>query len=204
MYRHFVTFALLLGMGSVVAGPALDRLNNYNREVKTLQANFIQTVVDANGKEMQKSSGTVILHRPGRFRWDYQQPYEQLIVGNGTKVWLYDVDLEQVTVKPQDAALGNTPALLLSDVVDIDENFITRELETSGELKWLELVPKNQQNNFERIRLAFSQRELERMEFVDAFEQVTRITFTSIQRNSSIDLELFEFTPPAGVDVIGE
>jgi outer membrane lipoprotein carrier protein len=189
----------------VHAGEGRKLLDSYLANLSTLEAKFQQTLVDENGIVLEESNGRVYLQRPGKFRWDYEAPYEQTIVADGAKVWIYDKDLEQVTVKPLMAAIGNTPALLLGGDVDIDAEFkITDQGETQG-LTWLVLAPKETEDKqFSDIRLGFEGAALRRMELVDSFTQTTRIQFIDEERNAGIDASLFVFEPPAGVDVLNE
>jgi chaperone LolA len=145
------------------------------------------------------------MQRPGKFRWDYLSPYEQVIVADGKKLWVYDKDLEQVTVNQLDAAIGNTPALLLSGDESLELSFRIVELDkkTAG-LDWVELFPKEAQSSFTSMRLAFSAHHLEYMELIDSFGQTTQIKFSNTKNNPDINANLFNFTPPKGVDVIGE
>jgi outer membrane lipoprotein carrier protein len=166
-------------------------------------------VTDANGKLIQQGQGEMMIARPGRFRWEYRRPYEQLIIADGHKLWVYDPELEQVTVKPVDEALGNTPALLLSGVHPLEQDFTVREARAPGDrLHWVELLPKAEDSQFERILLGFSGGQsggqLQQMALHDSFGQVTRLDFENMQRNLPLAPSLFRFEPPAGVDVVGE
>jgi outer membrane lipoprotein carrier protein len=142
--------------------------------------------------------------RPGKFRWEYEKPYEQLIVGDGSRLWVYDKDLNQVSVRKLDKALGDSPAALLAGSNEIEKIYILTNLGNQEGLDWLEAVPKSKENAFERIRLGFSQSGLETMELRDQFGQVTVIKFASIERNPKLSPELFKFVPPKGADVISE
>lgn len=203
MKRLFCVLLLLLPLPSL-AGVAGERLQAFFNDVTSVRADFTQQVLDPQNKALQQTSGIMLLSRPGRFRWDYQKPYQQLIVANGEKVWLYDVDLEQVTVRKMDAALGNTPALLLSSKTKIEDNFSIRELGMEHEIAWVELTPKNKETGFEKLVLGFDEHNLKHMELQDSFGQLTRISFTNIERNPELDPAQFDFVPPQGVDVIGE
>lgn len=203
MKRLFCLLLLLMPQPSI-AGVAADRLNAFFNDVSSVRASFTQQVLDPQDKALQQTSGTMLLLRPGRFRWDYTKPYQQLIIGNGEKVWLYDVDLEQVTVKKMDATLGSTPALLLSSDANIEDNFLVRELGVEHELAWVELTPKNKEGGFEKLVLGFDEHNLKHMELQDSFGQLTRLSFTNIERNPELDPAQFDFVPPQGVDVIGE
>ena len=196
-------FLLLLPLTSY-AGVASERLDDFFANVKTLQADFHQTLIDDKGNTVKEANGVLVMQRPGKFRWDYLQPYKQLIVADGKKIWVYDSELEQVTVKPMDAALGSTPALLLSGTKPLQENFIITELGPSDGLEWVELSPKVPDSSFERVRLAFDKTNLQRMELVDNFGQLTWLEFKKLERNVHPDPKLFVFSPPVGVDIIGD
>jgi len=191
---------------SIVANAATgkQRLQDFFSDVSAVRADFKQQVLGKDKQNLQETSGQMLLLRPGRFRWDYKKPYEQQIISNGKKVWLYDVDLEQVTVKTVDGVLGSTPALLLSSDTPIEENFTVNELGTEQDLQWVELLPLEKESGFERLVLAFDDTNLVSMELHDAFGQLTRLLFSNIERNPVIDPVKFDFIPPKDVDVIGE
>ena len=188
----------------VQAGAGSDRLQLFFDHLTGLKADFTQTVIDAHSVTVQNATGTLQLLRPGRFRWDYHTPYEQLIVADGTRVSIYDPDLEQVTVKLMDETIGNMPALLLSNEQPLEDSFDITELGLKDELEWLELDPKAGDNSFLKIRLAFDEHTLHAMELVDSFGQTTRLVFSHVQRNPEIDPDIFHFVPPTDVDVIGD
>jgi chaperone LolA len=143
--------------------------------------------------------------RPGKFRWEYRKPYEQLIVGDGQKFWMYDIDLEQVTVKKLDAALGSSPAALLSGSNEIERGFVLKNIEARDGLEWLQAVPRSAESSFEKILMAFNAKsELVVMELHDAFGHHTVLRFTELKRNPSLSSERFRFVPPKGADVLGE
>jgi len=196
--------AILLCPVSVLAKDATQRLHAFITEVRTLSADFDQTVFDPNQKEIQSAQGTLYLQRPGRFRWDYTSPNKQLLVGDGKKVWFYDAELEQVTVKNQDAALGGSPAMLLSGDQPLEQSFNVTERGTQDGLDWLELSPKAKDTEFSAVRLGFRADALEAMELTDGFGQTTHLHFTHQQRNPPLNNSLFKFIPPEGVDVMGE
>lgn len=184
---------------------ARDSLLNFFTNVHTVRAAFTQQVLDVNRDVIQQSSGTMWLSRPGRFRWDYEQPYKQLIVADGERVWLYDVDLEQVTVRKVDNVIGNAPALLLSGNTPLEENFDIQEQPASDDgLLWVKLVPKQADTGFDSMLIGFRGDTLDRMELQDSLGNLTRLVFSGQQRNIDIDDAQFTFTPPKGVDVIGE
>ncbi len=187
-----------------LAGTGMDRLQDFFNDLQGLKADFTQTVIDAQSTVLQDATGKFALLRPGRFRWDYQTPYEQLIVSDGVKVQIYDPDLEQVTVKVLDQTIGNMPALLLSNEQPLADSFTITELGMQDGLQWLELIPKMSDTTFEKIRLAFDEHTLHAMELFDSFGQTTRLVFSNVQRNPAIDPQIFQFTPPQGVDVVGD
>jgi outer membrane lipoprotein carrier protein len=172
-----------------------------------MQAEFVQTVMSESTSQVDESRGILRLQRPGKFRWDYQRPYEQQIIADGEKLWVYDVDMDQVIVKPLDYVLGNTPAILLSGNVNLTEKFIIEELppeSSTDNVAWLKLTPKQEDSGFQQLVLAFKDDILQQMQLVDSFGQMTRISFTKLIKNPDIDASVFTFTPPAGVDVISD
>ncbi len=203
------TTCLLLVMfvlgGPAQAGVAKDKLFVFYKNVKSMSASFTQSTINSRFKAAEEATGKLVMQRPGKFRWDYLTPYEQIIVADGKKLWVYDKDLEQVTVKQLDTVIGNTPALLLSGNGSLQDNFEIVEIQDkSTNLDWVELFPKDEESSFTSMRLAFSAQYLEYMELVDGFGQTTRIRFTDIQNNPQLDAQQFNFIPPKGVDVIGE
>ncbi|MFO7593930.1 MAG: outer membrane lipoprotein chaperone LolA [Pseudomonadota bacterium] len=197
-------FSLLLLSGSAYAGEGQQRLERFLDGLDTMQADFIQTLTNARGELMEESRGKLWLSRPGKFRLHYTNPYEQLYVADGRNIWMYDRDLEQVTVKPQGDALGSTPAMLLSSEVPMEENFLIEEEGFHEGFQWLRLKPKAADSNFDYVRLAMEGDVLRAMEMVDGFGQTTRLYFDTVNRNPSLNSERFTFEPPPGVDVIGE
>lgn len=187
----------------LVQAAAGESLKTFVSKTQTFRADFSQTLLDKNFQVVQKASGNMMFERPGKFRWVYEQPYEQLIVGDGEQVWFYDQDLAQVTVRRLDLALGSTPAALLAGGNTIEHDFDLQEINTQGQLEWVEAHPKNQEGTFELIRLGFSQTGILReMVLRDSFGQVTWLIFSRIEQNPELVPDLFQFTPPAGVDVI--
>jgi outer membrane lipoprotein carrier protein len=182
----------------------VDELKALLQQTTTARANFAQIVLDANMKTLQQATGTMQFWRPGKFRWEYDKPYEQLIVGDGTRVWLYDKDLNQVTVRRFDRAIGSSPAALLAGSNEIEKDYALKGLPSRDGLDWLEAVPRTPDTAFERIKLGFGKTGLEAMEMRDQFGQITVIRFSTIERNARLAPETFSFTPPKGVDVISE
>lgn len=198
----FVGAALCAAMFSVAAPASQSALDAFLTEVKSLRADFVQTVTDADGYELQRVTGTLAVRRPGRFRWDYDG---QVIVADGERVWMYDEGLAQVTVRPLDQTLASTPAMLLSGGDSLHEHAEVEDLGTDDDgLSWVAIAPRTKDTDFESVRIGFRGRDLVAMELVDAFGQTTRMTFVDLVRNPSIDDTVFAFDPPPGVDVIGE
>jgi outer membrane lipoprotein carrier protein len=205
-----VTFRLfLLTFLSFLSLPALsqsslDRFQTYVRTTQAARADFDQKVYDRTGKLVQESKGNFAFLRPGRFRWTYAKPNPQLIVGDGERVWIYDEDLKQVTVRKLAKALGSTPAALLAGAADIEKAFDLSDAGDKDGLAWVEAKPREKEAGFERVRLGLGVSGIEAMELVDHFGQTTRLRFTSIQRNPKLDGSEFRFTPPKGADVLGD
>lgn len=198
-----IVLALMFMLTCVTARAAsIEMLKGLLQQTTSGKARFAQIVVDKNLKELQKATGTMQFVRPGRFRWEYDKPYEQTIVGDGARLWIYDKDLNQVTVRKLDKALGGSPAALLAGSNEIEKVYTLTNLGPQEGLDWLEAVPKSKDNTFERIRLGFSQAGLEAMELRDQFAQTTVIKFAGVERNPKIAPEVFRFTPPKGADVI--
>lgn len=193
-----------VGMASAAAAP-VDRLRTFLAGAKTLQADFSQVQIDAKGNSSgKKTAGVFYLERPGKFRWNYTQPFKQEIVTSGGKVWFYDADLEQVTVKRLNAAIGSTPALLLSGEIAIETNFTIEDQGTDEGMAWIRLLPKSEESGFKYVLIGLVGDDLRGMELNDNFGQVTRIYFSNVKRGLRLSTELFKFTPPAGVDVFDE
>jgi outer membrane lipoprotein carrier protein len=187
------------------AAPAASgKLGRYLDGLKTFEAQFRQTLQDSRGRITEEAGGRLYLEKPGRFRWEYAKPNEQVIVSDSKNLWLYDVDLEQVTVKPLDASLAATPASLLAGQARVDESFtIVAEPASADGVEWFVLTPKRVDTDFTRLRLGLSGGALKVMELQDKLQQHTTIEFSAVKRNPRLGRSLFVFEPPAGVDVIG-
>ncbi len=188
----------------IACATGIDSLKSFLRDSRAIKAEFTQTVQDRNGKDIQKSSGTMEFSRPGKFRWVYEKPYEQLIVGDGKKVWMYDPDLNQVTVKKITQALGSSPAALLAGDNEIEANFNLRDAGVHDGLEWVEATPNGADSSFEAIRLGFRDGVVEAMELHDRFGHLTTIRFAALQKNPKLPPQSFVFTPPKGADVVGD
>lgn len=189
---------------SGAADPGLTRLQGFLDDLDTLTAEFTQDVVNRDLELVESASGRVALQKPGRFRWDYQEPFERVIVADGERVWLYEADLEQVTVRLLGEGIGETPAALLTGAVDLLESFEFLGSEEHDELLWVDLGPRSATSDFDNIRLGFAERQLTRLELRDRLGQTTRLVFGSIEQGAELPAAVFTFDVPDGVDVIGE
>jgi outer membrane lipoprotein carrier protein len=192
-----------LGLASVAArAGGIDELHAFLDGAKNGRATFKQTVQARNARAPQSSSGTFAFARPGKFRWSYDKPYEQLVVGDVAKVWVYDKDLNQVIVRQLDAALGATPAALLAGDNALERNFTLVDGGSADGLAWVEATPKAADSTFTKVRIGFRGALPRAMELTDAFGQTTRLAFDAFERNVAIPADQFRFAPPAGADVV--
>ncbi len=205
LYSHYCALTIIGLLASGTAGAAsIETLKSFLQQTSSGRAHFAQIVVDKNMKQLQQATGVMEFARPGKFRWEYDKPYEQTIDGDGSKLWIYDKDLNQVTVRRLDQALGNSPAALLSGSNEIEKSYDLTNLGNQEGLDWIEAVPKAKENSFERVRLGFGTNGLEAMELHDQFGQTTVIKFTALERNPEFSPRTFRFVPPKGADVISE
>ena len=206
MRRGFSAFVLFLGgllAFPVHAGP-IEKMREFVQQTRSARAVFTQTVADSSGQISQKASGTVQFQRPGKFRWTYSKPYEQLIVGDGETLWIYDKDLNQVTQRKLDKALGSSPAALLAGADDIEKYFSLNALGKKGKLDWLEVRPYDEDSLFDKVRMGFNKNTLEVMELFDHFGQKTTILLSRLERNPVTPADTYTFTIPDGADVVTE
>jgi outer membrane lipoprotein carrier protein len=201
---RFIVTLLFAVLSTAAQADEVQTLKNFFQGTTAMRARFQQTVVDNLGRKVQEVTGSMQLQRPGKFRWDYDKPYVQLIVGDGKKVWLYDPDLNQVTVRPLDKVLGSSPAALLAGNKDIDKTFDLRNVGQQGDLNWVEAVPKEKESGFEKVVLGFKGNMLHEMEMRDSFGQITVIEFSKQEVNPKLNDKSFRFAPPAGADVLSE
>jgi outer membrane lipoprotein carrier protein len=199
-------FALLLlvFLSLDAQAAALERFRAFVRGTQSTRADFEQKVLDRSGKVVQQAKGAFVLQRPGKFRWTYAKPVDQLIVGDGQRVWIYDRDLNQVTVRKLSRALGSTPAALLAGASDVEQAFELSEAGTRDGLEWLQAKPREREAGFEMVRMGFGASGVEAMELRDHFGQTTVLRFSNLQRNPQVDPAEFRFAPPKGADVLGE
>jgi outer membrane lipoprotein carrier protein len=189
--------------GQTASAAASDRLKEFVQSTHSGQVSFEQVVTAKGAKAPARSSGNFAFLRPGKFRWAYEKPYQQLIVGDGEKLWFYDKDLNQVTVKKLDNALGATPAAILAGSNDFAKNFTLEDLGESDGMEWLSAKPKSRDTNFDAIKMGFKGADLAAMELHDTFGQTTLLKFSHIERNPALSENTFRFVPPAGADVVG-
>jgi outer membrane lipoprotein carrier protein len=210
--RLALVLGTLLALGALVpsagAEPAADaaalaRLEKGLAHLESVRAEFTQDLLAKDGTSAEHAAGTLYLKKPGRFRWDYSNP-KQLIVCDGTSLWLYDPELEQATVRRVRETLSQTPAMLLSGEARVRDGFVVRDGGRAGGLDWIVLTPKANDTDFREIRLGFGGEILKRMEFADKLNQRTAIELKRLERNVVLPDSLFTFVAPAGVDVLGQ
>jgi outer membrane lipoprotein carrier protein len=197
-----ILLAALSSAMPVSASPASE-VEKYLSGLASWTADFTQTIDDGHGKVMRSAAGRLYLQRPGKFRWDYSQPSEQLVLADGKQIWFYDKDLAQANVRDMDSSLASTPASLLSGSGSVSTQFDVTALAKSGGLQWFQLVPKHSDTDFQLVRIGFDKGELRSMFLADKLNQITQLTFSNSKRNLPMAPDLFSFAPPAGVDVIG-
>lgn len=206
--KYFVAVVAAFTLhSSAFADSASDNLTNLLLSMNTMKANFVQTIKDKS-KTLQKTQGIVALQRPGKFRWEVQSPVAQIIIANNSRLWIYDPDLEQVTVRKFSKAAGQTPALLLSDKnLTLGNDFNVTVLPATSQIanqQIFELTPKNKNDAFERIKLTFISKQIRQMQLEDRLGHQTVISFQNVKTGIALPASLFNFTPPPRVDVIDE
>lgn len=205
MMRSMIWIYLLALLSAAALADTTADVEGYFAELDTLQADFAQTVYDEQGRRLEQSAGTLYMQRPLRLRWVYHAPYEQLMVADGRRLWLYDPSLEQVTVQFLDQTLETTPLALLSGAQPLAELFTIRRLDGSGRLQWYQLRPRHAETaEVSTLRLAFADGELEVLEIEDGFRRRTRLALADVQFNPELAPDLFRFEPPAQADVVGD
>lgn len=198
--RHLIALVLVVTAGSARAD-AVDTLRDFVRDVKSGRAGFTQTVTAADGARRKTSSGDFEFVRPGRFRFNYTKPFEQLIVADGTKVWIYDADLNQASSRKLGQAIGSTPAALLAGS-SLDADFVLAAQPARDGLEWAKATPKAKDGPFQSMNIGFRGRELAAVEIIDSFGQRSVLNFARFEANVALDAERFRYTPPKGADVI--
>ncbi len=200
-------FVLLLFVGistKVSAQPAVDMLNKFLNSTKSMEAKFQQKLLDQGGLLLQQSAGTFTLKRPGKFMWNYLIPYPQQIVSNGKKIWIYDSELEQVSIKPYSQILSGAPVILLDQQKDLQEEFVLKDHGVLDGVYWVSLFPKQTETEFKQIRVGLQNNIMRQMMLVDSFEQTTIIEFEHLKVNPELKDTEFEFEIPEGTDVVGD
>ena len=198
---------VLAGLTSLAFGAqpsAVESLERFFEQVDRYTARFEQVVLDELGETIQESEGRLWIERPNKFRWNYESPYEQEIVSDGERLWVYDKDLQQVTVRRLEGGLLDTPAVLLAGKGRLADQFNVEDLGTEDGLAWVQLTPKNKDSGFESVRIGFENGRLRRLEIKDSLGQTTRYVLQKAIENASIPESRFEFRPPPGVDIVGE
>jgi len=202
--RVLLVLTSVFALAGHAAAAGVETLKTYLRETTSASAQFTQVVFDRSMRKLQETSGSMQFARPGKIRWSYEKPYEQLIVGDGAKLWIYDKDLNQVTVRAMTQAIGGSPAALLAGSNNIEKDFRLSADGVKDGYDWLEAVPRNAESTFQKVRMGFGKSGLEAMELTDGFGQLTIVRFSRIERNPTLAPELFRFTPPKGADVISD
>ena len=197
----FVLF-LILSLSANATG--LERIKEYFQNIQSASADFHQVVTDKQGHKTQDVTGVMQLQKPNKFRWDYNKPFVQQIIGDGEKIWLFDPELNQVTVRSFTKAAGSSPAALLAGGKEMERSFVIKDASRKGALEWVLAVPKVGETGFERLFLGFKGDALMEMELHDSFGNRTAIQFINVLRNPKLSADLFKFTPPRDADVLGE
>ncbi len=203
MIRIFVVIALLFSLAPAQAETAEQLLNKALKNLDNLTADFKQTQLDDDKNVVQQSSGQLAIQRPGKFSWIYKTPYEQQIVADGSELWIYDVDLDQVTVKPMNNGMASAPIMILMKQNDIGDEFTVSEVGQRKFLYWVELLPKASDLEYSHVYIGLEDNQVKAMELRDNFGQSTQIVFENLRLNVVHNPEIFQFTPPEGVDVFG-
>jgi outer membrane lipoprotein carrier protein len=202
-FATLMFLAALFNAAAASASPASD-VEKYMNGLASWAADFEQTIDDGQGHVLRSAAGRLYLQRPGKFRWDYSQPSEQLVLADGKQIWFYDKDLAQANVRDMDTSLASTPASLLSGNGSITTQFTVTALPGSVGLQWFQLIPKHADTDFQLVRIGFNKNgELASMFLADKLNQITQLTFSNSKRNEKFAPDLFSFVPPPGVDVIG-
>lgn len=200
---RIVLLAAIALLSSVASASGTDQLKAFLNGARTGSTTFKQVVAGRSGRIPQESQGTFAFARPGKFRWSYEKPFAQLIVGDGEKLWIYDKDLNQVIVKKLDKALGATPAALLTGNDALETNFDLSDGGTTDGIEYVNAKPKTADTGFDSVRIGLKDNVPRVMELHDTFGQTTTLMFAAFERNPQLDASTFRFTPPAGADVVG-
>lgn len=203
LIKKILVSGLFLASQTVLAD-GVSSLSGFFNNTNAMRAQFSQVVTDTKGRKIQEVQGSMQLQRPNKFRWDYSKPYEQQIISDGNQVFLYDTDLQQVTIRELSKALGSSPAALLAGGDAAEKSFTIKNAMRKDDLDWVLALPKDKESGFESVFLGFKDDKLRKMELHDSFNHITLITFEAVERNPILKASTFLFTPPQGVDVVSE
>ena len=206
MIKFLVGFLIIFSslLSNLAAADGVASLRDFFNTTSTMRAQFSQVVNDNKGRKVQEVEGTMQLQRPNKFRWDYKKPYEQQIVSDGKQVFLFDTELQQVTIRDLSKTLGSSPAAMLAGGEAVEKSFTLKNAVRKDGLSWVLALPKDKDSGFDRVLLGFKADKLRKMELYDSFNHVTHITFNEVERNPTLQDATFLFTPPKGADVVGE
>lgn len=204
--KNILSLSLLSLLLAVHAAAAdgMSSVKAFYEQTKSVRANFHQIVTDKQGRKVQEVDGQMQLLRPNKFRWDYHKPYEQQIISDGIQVWLYDVELAQVTVRELSKSIGSSPAALLAGGAEIDKTFKLTNAGTKDKLEWVSAIPRDKESGFEKILMGFQDNKIQELSLEDSFGHTTKITFSQVEVNPTLEGKNFLFKAPKGVDVVGE
>lgn len=203
--KTIVLLLLPLIFGAVSAyADGMSNVKAFYQQTKSVRASFHQVVTDRQGRKIQEVDGEMQLKRPNKFRWDYNKPYAQQIISDGQQVWLYDMDLAQVTVNTLRQTVGSSPAALLAGDANIDKSFRLSNASRKDNLDWVSASPKDKESGFDKILMGFKDNKIQALSLIDSFGHTTNITFSNVEVNLALDEKSFLFKPPPGVDVVGE
>jgi outer membrane lipoprotein carrier protein len=203
-YLFGLSLCFAIAFSNFAMADGVTSLRDFFNNTNTMRAQFNQVVKDKQGRKEQEVEGTMQLQRPNKFRWDYKKPYEQQIVSDGKDVFLYDTELQQVTIRELSKTLGSSPAAMLAGGENVEKSFTLKNAVRKDGLTWVLALPKNKDSGFDRVLLGFKAEKLRKMELYDSFNHITHITFSEVERNPVLQDSTFLFTPPKGVDVVGE
>tara|TARA_R110002073_G_scaffold186402_1_gene344983 strand:- start:2157 stop:2801 length:645 start_codon:yes stop_codon:yes gene_type:complete len=208
MFNYKILFVIIFCISNstpVFAAERVDPLKVFLKEFETLQADFTQTLLSEDGEELEKTTGTLYLQQPGKFNWHYKEPYIQKIITNGDVLWIYDEDLEQLTIRKfQNDMIEKTPAAIILGNSRLEQHFVQVDLGDIEGFNWVELTPRDLEAQYKNIRIGFDLKRLGMMIIADNLGQTTRIDFDDVNKNTKLAPELFNFEIPDGVDVIDE
>jgi len=197
-------FSLAFGLATTISAVAddADILTNFVSELKTYEARFEQSQRDPRGNQVQFSTGYMALSRPGKFRWVYETPYEQQLISDGESLWVYDPDLEQATRRALTGSIDTSPIMILMDEKSLTEVYDIKLVDEEDGMRWFSLTAHDGQSDFNQILIGMDEQGFASMQLIDAFDNVTRVSFMDRKINRPLDMDQFDFTPPEGVDVV--